>query len=82
LLQQAWFVLKDCFLCPFSIIQRSVQTKEEKMMASWNREDLPYDAMGDFSTFEFEGTEEASCAQDNHAGEIKPAVIPQMLCTR
>lgn len=70
------------FLCPFSIIQRSVQTKEEKMMASWNREDLPYDAMGDFSTFEFEGTEEASCAQDNHAGEIKPAVIPQMLCTR
>ena len=46
------------------------------MMALWNREDLPYDAMGDFSTFEFEGTEEASCAQDNHAGEIKPAVIP------
>ena len=28
------------------------------MMASWNREDLPYDAMGDFSTFEFEGTED------------------------
>ena len=52
------------------------------MMALWNREDIPYDAMGDFSTFEFEGTEEASCAKDNHAGEIKQAVIPQMLYTR
>ncbi len=52
------------------------------MMALWNREDLPYDAMGDFSTFEFEGTEEASCAQDNHGGEGKQAVIPQTLYTR
>ena len=51
-------------------------------MALWNREDLPYDAMGDFSAFEFEGMEEPSCAQDNHAGEIKPAVISQMRCTR
>ena len=50
-------------------------------MALWNREDLPYDAMGDFSAFEFEGIEEPSCTQDNHAGEIKPAVIPQIRCT-
>jgi hypothetical protein len=73
LLQETWFVLKDCFLCPFLIIQRSIQTKEEKPMALWDREDIPYDAMGDFSTFDFEGAEEPSSAQENHAGEIKPA---------
>ena len=51
-------------------------------MALWDREDIPYDAMGDFSTFDFEGAEEPSSAQENHASEIKPAGIPQMLCAQ
>lgn len=67
---------------PFFNHSTIVTDEGGKLMALWDREDIPYDAMGDFSTFDFEGAEEPSSAQENHAGEIKPAGIPQMLCAQ
>ena len=39
------------------------------MSAKWRREDFPYDAMGDFSAFEFEDEEEETECEDRASSE-------------
>ena len=42
------------------------------MSTKWRREDFPYDAMGDFSAFDFEDKEEESeCADRDRSEESK-----------
>jgi len=43
-------------------------------MTGWRREDIPYDAMGDYSAFHFEDEtrEEAACADQDRPADMKP----------
>lgn len=46
---------------------QKVERRKTAMMTVWNREDIPYDAMGDYSMFEFEnpGREDDGCADQD-----------------
>ena len=43
-------------------------------MNGWRREDIPYDAMGDYSGFHFEDAEreEAECEDRDRPADMKP----------
>ena len=41
-----------------------------KMKATWRREDIPYDAMGDYSAFQFEEEEDAECGDTDRTDDV------------
>ena len=40
------------------------------MAAKWRREDIPYDAMGDYSVFQFEEEEDAECGDTDRTDDV------------
>ena len=41
-----------------------------KMNTVWRREDIPYDAMGDYSAFRFEGEEDEECGDTDRTDDV------------
>lgn len=39
------------------------------MKAAWRREDIPYDAMGDYSGFQFEEEEDEACGDTDRTDD-------------
>ena len=42
-----------------------------KMKSTWRREDIPYDAMGDYSAFRFEEEEDTECGDTDRTDDVK-----------
>ena len=41
-----------------------------KMNTVWRREDIPYDAMGDYSAFQVEEEEDAECGDTDRTDDV------------
>ena len=41
-----------------------------KMKSTWRREDIPYDAMGDYSAVRFEEEEDTECGDTDRTDDV------------